>query len=248
MCNSICLFNSINSKRFLNYSKILNITIILFNSLILLITILCFISCNLDLIIITGYISYINNIIFCLIMISIIMLIIFYTYKKNVINEKKQAIIILSAMCLCISMVKYFTTLTILRKVKNRYKMIKKFEYPDPKSYKDAYNQTKVLLIYLLMIFILYFFNLILWLFYIILIFSLRINIINNERNNNIYNRNNLSYLSTKTDLGENNREIIINNLNEENNYYYFSKNIIKEVEKDFEDKEIQTNIKGIVK
>ena len=81
------------------------------------------------------------------------------------------------------------------------------------------------------------------------MIYNLRVVILNDERNNiNIYNRNNLSYLSTKTDLGDNSREVIINNLSKENNFYYFSDNIINEVQKDYEDKEIQTNIKGLVK
>ena len=249
MCNSLCIFNSINKKIFLKYSKVLNFSLALFNTSIIIVTLLCFISCNLDLIIITGYTNYINNIFFGLIMLSIIMLIVFYIYKQNFVNEKKQTSIILATICLCIVLIKIFSSLVIIGKLRSRFELIKKIEFASKKSYKESLNQSKLLLIYILIIFGLYIITGIFWLFYIVLIYNLRVVILNDERNNiNIYNRNNLSYLSTKTDLGDNSREVIINNLSKENNFYYFSDNIINKVQKDYEDKEIQTNIKGLVK
>ena len=61
------------------------------------------------------------------------------------------------------------------------------------------------------------------------------------------FNRN--SYLSTKPDFDDNGQEIAVENLNDgnkDNNFIYVSRNIINKIEKEYEDKGTQTNIKGI--
>ena len=248
MCYISCLFNSLTSNKFLKYSFILNIMQIIINSLIIIFTLLCFISCNLDLIIKTGYTFYINNIFFCVIILLITILIIFYSKKEYLIKEKKQSSIFLIIICLSISAIKFFTSLFTFLKNKRLYKLINTWKYTYQSGYLKIYKDYNILFTYLLVILVLFFINGILWLLYAILISHLRIIIINNNANNNYYNSNNLSHLSTKSDFDDNNSEIIINNLNEgskNNNFYYLSENIINNIKKEFEDKESQTIIKS---
>ena len=95
----------------------------------------------------------------------------------------------------------------------------------------------------------LYNFSIIILLIYSLLIYKLRLIAIRNDLNNVYHNNGNISYMSTKSDVNDNSREIIINNLNEENkknnNFFFFSQNLINKFEKEYEDKGIQAVIKG---
>ena len=248
MCNYICISNSTNINNFPKYSKLINLIQIILNSLIIFFTFLCFISCNLDYIIKTGYIYYINNIFFCFLMLLVSVFIYYYNKKKELINNKKQASIYFIMVCFCVTMINCFITLIVVVKLKRNY---------ISKRYNNYYikeisliKQAKLLFIYLLIIFVLY---LSLGIFYLInttLIYNWRTIALTNEFNNEYNNRGNMSYLSTKSDINDNNQDIIINNLNEgnkNNNFCFLSQNIINKIEKEFEDKECQTSIKGII-
>ena len=247
MCNSFCIFSHLNTNKFIKYSNILNILQIIINSFIIIISLLCFISCNLDLIIKTGYSNYINNIFFCLFMLIIIALIKYYHYKKILIKDKKQTSLILICLCFCVTITKCFSCLFAISKMIRIYRLIK---IENSKEIFKVYKQADLLLIYLIILLGLFIILGIFWLIYMILIYNLRIIILNNDINNIYYNRNNISYMSTKPDLDDNSQEIAINNLNEgykNNNFNYFSQNIINNIQKEYENKEAQTNIKGLI-
>ena len=252
MCNSNLLFNSLTTNKFLQYSFILTIIQIIIISLIILFTILCFISCNLSFIIKTGYSYYINNIFFGLIILSIIILIIFYQKKKILIKDKKQASIFFYMICISISITKSFTSFVTIGKLRNLYSLIKKWNLTYQISYAKMYKEYNILFAYLIILLGLYLIYGLFCLIHIILISKLRVIILNNNLNNDYYNNNNnLSHLSTKPDFDDNSHEIIINNLNEgnkNNNFYFLSQNIINKIKKEYEDKGTQTNIKGIIK
>ena len=248
MCNTICIIRSLTANKFEKYSRYLNFFQIVLNCLIILFTILCFISCEINLIIKTGYANYINNILFSLIMILIIILIEYYHHKNYLIKDKKQTSSILIFLCLSITIIKSFNLLIAIAKLKRIYSIDKNDAYSYQKNYIKIYKQTKILSAYLLILLALFFILGIFWLIYLILFFNLRIIILNNDINNAYYNRNNISYISTKPDMEDNSQEIIINNINEEgknNNFSYLSQNIINKIQKEYENKEVQTNIKG---
>ena len=251
MCYSFWLINSLNTNKFAKYSNILCIIQFILNCLIIIVSILCFISCNLDLIIKSGYSFYVNNIFFCFIMLLITILIKYYNNKNILIKDKKQTSFILICFCLCITVIKCFTTLISIAKIKRIYRSIKLENLYYYKKYSKLiiYKQANLLFIYVLILFGFFIFLGIFWLIYILLIYNLRIIILNNDLNNIYNNSSNISYISTKPDIEDNSQEIAINNLNDgykNNNFIYFSKNVINKIEKEFEDKESQTNIKGI--
>ena len=245
MCNSYCIISSLNTNKFIKYSNILNIVQLTLNCLIIITTILCFTYCDLELIINTGYSSYVNNIFFCFIMSFITIILIYYQKKNYLIKDKKRTSFTLICFCLGAAILKSFTSLALVARVKKLYRLYK-FE----NRYKNnnrIYKQVNLLLIYAL--YLLGFFILlgIFWLIYILLLHNLNIIILNNDFNNVYNNRN--SYLSTKPDFDDNGQEIAVENLNDgnkDNNFIYVSKNIINKIEKDYENKETQTNIKGI--
>ena len=251
MCNSYCLLNSFNTNKFAKYSFILNIIQLIINFLIIICTLLCFISCNLDLIIRTGYSYYIKNILYCLLTILIILLIFYYQNKNLLIKDKKQTCFILICLSASMNFMKCFTTLFLIGRVKRIYRTYKnqnKYYYGD--EYNLGNKQTNLLLIYILILFGLFLFLGIFWLIYLYLLYNLRVIILNNDFNNVYNNRTNNSYISTKPDFEDNSQEIVINSLNDgnkNNNFIYFSQKIINNIEKEYEDKECQTIIKGII-
>ena len=247
MCNSYCIIRSLNTNKFVKFSNILNIVQLILNFLIIITSILCFTYCDSDLIINTGYSSYVNNIFFCFIMMLITILLIYYNKKNYLIKDKKRTSITLICFCLGATILKCFTSLALVVKIKKLYRL---YRFKSDYNYKNnnrIYKQVNLLLIYAL--YLLGFFILlgIFWLIYILLIYNLNIIILNNDANNVFYNRN--SYLSTKPDFDDNGQEIAVENLNDgnkDNNFIYVSKNIINKIEKEYEDKGTQTNIKGI--
>ena len=250
MCNSICIIRSLTTNKFEKYSRFLNFLQIILNSFIILFTILCFSSCELNLIIKTGYSNYINNILFSLIMILIIILIKYYHHKNYLIKDKKQTSFILIFLCLSITIIKFFNLLIAITKLNRIYSIKKNDIYSYQKDYNKVYKQIKKLSIYLSILLSLFFILGIFWLIYLILFFNLRIIILNNDINNAYFNRNNISYISTKPEVDDNSQDIIINNINEDsknNNFNYLSQNIINKIQKEYENKEVQTNIKGIL-
>ena len=247
MCNG-CIINSLTTNEIIKYCFFMNIIQLVISIFILFFSFLCFIVSNLDLIIKTGYMTYINNIFFIIIFILIIILLEFYRKKNFLIKDKKQISIALVMICICISIFKFFSSLIIISKVKHIYLLIKDEKSNKNNEYKKLLEQINLLFIFLLIILGLFFIMSIFWILYTVLIHNMRI-IIYNDGNNSFYNRNNNSYLSTKPDIIDNSNEIIINNLNEgnkNNNFYFFSQNIINKFEKEYEDKGSQTIIKGI--
>ena len=247
MCNG-CIINSLTTNEIIKYCFFMNIIQLVISIFILFFSFLCFIVSNLDLIIKTGYMTYINNILFTIIFILIIILLEFYRKKNFLIKDKKQISIALVMICICISIFKFFSSLIIISKVKHIYLLIKDEKSNKNNEYKKLLDQINLLFIFLLIILGLFFIMSIFWILYTVLIHNMRI-IIYNDGNNSFYNRNNNSYMSTKPDIIDNSNEIIINNLNEgnkNNNFYFFSQNIINKFEKEYEDKGSQTIIKGI--
>ena len=250
MCNSYCIITSLTTNNFTKYSLVLNVIIIILNIIIIFISILCLISCEIDLIIKTGYMNYTNNILLCILFILGLLLIEFYRKKNYLLKDKKQISIIIIMVSLVMSVMKCFSSLIALAKIKRIYESIKIQSNYKNDRYEKLYKQVNLLLGYILTFFGLFIILSIFLIIYTLLIYNLRIIIFNNDVNNVYNNRNNISYLSTQPDISDNSNEIIINNINERNknnNFYYLSKNIINKVEKDYEDKESQTIIKGII-
>lgn len=250
MCNSYCIITSLTTNNFTKYSLVLNVIIIILNIIIIFISILCLISCEIDLIIKTGYMNYTNNILLCILFILGLLLIEFYRKKNYLLKDKKQISIIIIMVSLVMSVMKCFSSLIALAKIKRIYESIKIQSNYKNDRYEKLYKQVNLLLGYILTFFGLFIILSIFLIIYTLLIYNLRIIIFNNDVNNVYNNRNNISYLSTQPDISDNSNEIIINNINERNknnNFYYLSQNIINKVEKDYEDKESQTIIKGII-
>ena len=179
MCNTICIIRSLTANKFEKYSRYLNFFQIVLNCLIILFTILCFISCELNLILKIGYSNFINNILFSLIMILIIILMKYYHHKNNLIKDKKQTCSILIFLSLSVTIIKFFNLLISIAKLK-RISTINKTDASYHKNYNKIYKQTRILSIYLLILLILFFILGIFWLIYLILFFNLRIIILNN--------------------------------------------------------------------
>lgn len=250
MCNSYCIITSLTTNNFTKYSLVLNVIIIILNIIIIFISILCLISCEIDLIIKTGYMNYTNNILLCILFILGLLLIEFYRKKNYLLKDKKQISIIIIMVSLVMSVMKCFSSLIAIAKIKRIYESIKIQSNYKNDRYEKLYKQVNLLLGYILTLFGLFIILSIFLIIYTLLIYNLRIIIFNNDVNNVYNNRNNISYLSTQPDISDNSNEIIINNINERNknnNFYYLSQNIINKVEKDYEDKESQTIIKGII-
>ena len=250
MCNSYCIITSLTTNNFTKYSLVLNVIIIILNIIIIFISILCLISCEIDLIIKTGYMNYTNNILLCILFILGLLLIEFYRKKNYLLKDKKQISIIIIMVSLVMSVMKCFSSLIAIAKIKRIYESIKIQSNYKFDRYEKLYKQVNLLLGYILTLFGLFIILSIFLIIYTLLIYNLRIIIFNNDVNNVYNNRNNISYLSTQPDISDNSNEIIINNINERNknnNFYYLSQNIINKVEKDYEDKESQTIIKGII-
>ncbi len=243
-----CQCNSIYINNCTKISNLLNLIQIILNFLLILFNVLRFTSFSLDFILKTGYIFNINNIFFCFLMLLISVLIKFYAKKNYLIKDKKQTSLYFILLCFFVTSINCILSYFSISKIRSTYLSNRYNNYYN--KYNNELKQIKLLFFYLIIIFGLY---LILGVSYFISSFSLYHlgNIIfNNDINNEYNNRNNISYLSTKSDINDNNQDIIINNLNERkknNNFYFFSQNIINQIEKEYEDKDSQTNIKGIM-
>jgi hypothetical protein len=185
--------------------------------------------------------SYVNNIFLSLLIIPIIILIEFYRKRNNLTKEKKGASFILISLSLFMSIYKSFSSLIEISKIYRIYFL--------SKGDKNLLNQIKIIIGIKIMTLGLYFFSIIILLIYTLLIYKLRLISIHNDLNNVYHNNGNISYMSTKSDVNDNSKEIIINNLNEgnkkNNNFFFFSQNLINKFEKEYEDKGIQAVIKG---
>jgi hypothetical protein len=185
--------------------------------------------------------SYVNNIFLSLLILPTIILIDFYRKRNNLQKEKKGASFILINFILFMSIYKVFSSLIEISKLYHKYKLFK--------GEKNILFQIEIMLGVNLMNLGSYIFSVITLLIYTLLIYKLRLIVIQNDLNNVYHNNGNISYMSTKSDVNDNSREIIINNLNEENkknnNFFFFSQNLINKFEKEYEDKGIQAVIKG---
>ena len=241
MCNFCCRINSLTIDKFNKYSFLINILQISISSIIIFINLLSFIICDKNLIIITGFTNYVNNIFLSLLILASIILIEFYRKKNNLTNEKKRVSIILISFILFMSIYKIFSSLIEIANLYQKYYLLKRG--------KNLLIQIKIMIVINIMNLGLYIFSIIILLIYSLLIYKLRLIAIRNDLNNVYHNNGNISYMSTKSDVNDNSREIIINNLNEENkknnNFFFFSQNLINKFEKEYEDKECQTTIKG---
>ena len=239
MCYSNCILNSLTRNNFKKCSVILNIIQLSISLIILLINLLIFIICDMDLIIKTGFSSYINNIFLCILIILSLFIIEYYRRNNNLTKDKKQATFTLIFICELMTILKCFSSLITIAEIDRIY-LRNKIE-------QRKCNQIKLMLGIIIATFGLYIASGIILIIYILLIYNLRIIIFNNDVNNINRNNGNLSYMSTRPDINDNSQEIIINNLNEgnkNNNFYYLSQNIINKFEKEYEEKEVQTIIK----
>ena len=240
MANSCCRLNSLTLVKFNKYSFLINILQISISSLIIFINLLFFIICNNSLIIKIGFMSYVNNIFFSFLIISSIILIEFYRKRNNLTKEKKSTTIILISFSLFMSIYKLFSTFIEISKLHQINHLLR--------NEKNLFIQIKFMLGINIMNLGLYIFSIIILLIYSFLIYKLRLIAFHNDLNNVYHNNGNISYMSTKSDVNDNSREIIINNLNEgnkkNNNFFFFSQNLINKFEKEYEDKECQTNFK----
>jgi ABC-type microcin C transport system permease subunit YejE len=161
-------------------------------------------------------------------------------------RDKKQASIFIVFACFWVSIIFCFLSLVAIGKLKTKFKS-RLFEYYSNHKNYEVVKQIKILFIYLIIILASYLILTIVWLINITLIYNFKINVYNNAVNDYDYG-NNISYLSTQSDLNENNQENIINNINDENkknNICFLSQNIINKIEKEFKDNGCQTIIKA---
>jgi hypothetical protein len=194
------------------------------------------------LIIKTGFIAFINNLFLCFLIILSLLIIEYYRRNNNLTKEKKQTTITLIFLCILMTILKCFSSLITIANIDRIYLLIKNDQRKS--------NQTNLMLGITITTFLLYISSGIILIIYILMIYNLRIIILNNDVNNVNRNNGNLSYMSTRPDINDNSQEIIINNLNEgkkNNNFYFLSQNIINKFEKEYEEKEVQTVIKGII-
>ena len=248
MCPCRCLINSLNEKNFAKLSIILNILIILINSLIIIINLSCFFFPSLELIIKTGVHNYINNIFYPLIILSIIILIIYYRQKKQL-QKKKRVSMFLFLFCFFFAIFQISSNESSSSLLKSLYKETSKKGFDSNEAYKKFKKETSFLSTSLSEIICLYVLLEIFLLVYFCLIYNLRIVLFQQEFNDNFRDFGNINNLSTGPDINDDSQEIVINNLNagsKNNNFYFFSEKIINGLEKTYEDKEIQTNIKGL--
>ena len=238
MCNSCCRLNSLTLDKFNKYSFLINIFQISISSLIIFINLLIFIICNKSLIIRIGFMSYVNNIFLSLLIIPSIILIELYRKRNNLTKEKKSTSMILISFSLFMSIYKLFSTLIEISKLHQINYLFR--------NEKNYFIQIKFILGVNIMNLGFYIFSIIILLIYSLLIYKIRLIAFHNDLNNVYHNNGNISYMSTKSDVNDNSREIIINNLNEgnkkNNNFFFFSQNLINKFEKEYEDKECQTN------
>ena len=238
MCNSCCRLNSLTLDKFNKYSFLINILQISISSLIIFINLLIFIICNKSLIIRIGFMSYVNNIFLSLLIIPSIIIIELYRKRNNLTKEKKSTSMILISFSLFMSIYKLFSTLIEISKLHQINYLFR--------NEKNYFIQIKFILGVNIMNLGLYIFSIIILLIYSLLIYKIRLIAFHNDLNNVYHNNGNISYMSTKSDVNDNSREIIINNLNEgnkkNNNFFFFSQNLINKFEKEYEDKECQTN------
>ena len=243
MCYSHCILNSLTRNNFQKFSFILNIIQLSISIIIMIINLLIFIICDKHLIIRTGFMSFVNNIFLSFLIMLLLLVIEYYRRSNNLTKDKKQTTFTLICFCVLMTIIKCFSSLITIAKIDRIYILIK--------DDKILFSQTTLMLGITLVTFGLYITSEIILIIYILFIYNLRIIIFNNDANNNI-NRNNgnLSYMSTRPDITDNSQEIIINNLNEgnkNNNFYFLSQNIINKFEKECEEKEAPTIIKGII-
>jgi len=242
MCYSHCILSSLTRNNFKKYSFILNIIQISINFIILLINLLIFKICDMYLIIKTGFMSYANNIFLSILIMISFLIIEYYRRRNNLEKDKKQTTIALICSCVLMTIIKCFSSLIAIAKIDRIY--------IQTKVDQRLFSQTNLMLGITIVTFGCYITSVIILIIYILLIYNLRIIIFNNDANNVNRNNGNLSYMSTRPDINDNSQEIIINNLNEgnkNNNFYFLSQNIINKFEKEYEEKEAQTIIKGII-
>jgi len=182
--------------------------------------------------------SYVNNIFLSLLIIPSIILIELYRKRNNLTKEKKSTSMILISFSLFMSIYKLFSTLIEISKLHQINYLFR--------NEKNYFIQIKFILGVNIMNLGFYIFSIIILLIYSLLIYKIRLIAFHNDLNNVYHNNGNISYMSTKSDVNDNSREIIINNLNEgnkkNNNFFFFSQNLINKFEKEYEDKECQTN------
>ena len=233
--------NSLTIDKFNKYSFLINIFQLSISSIIIFINLFVFIICDMDIIIKTGFMSYVNNIFLSLLIMSSIILIEFYRKRNILTKEKKGVSFILISFS---SFMSIYKSLSLLMEISKLYRI-----YYLSKGDKNLLIQIKIMLGIKIMTLVLYIFSMIILLIYTLLIYKLRLIAIHNNLNNVYHNNGNISYMSTKSDINDNSREIFINNLNEgnkkNNNFFFFSQNLINKFEKEYEDKGIQAVIKG---
>ena len=240
------IFRNVTLEKCSKISFVFNLSLTLLNITIIIFTSLCFIQDKYDIILKTEMMSYINNIFFCVIMISFLILIEFYRYKKYLIKRKIKSSLIFMSSCAFISAIKIMDAFDSITKI-NRYMILfnfnkKNFNSDFASKIVKQINEQKTYLIIILCTFILAF---LLYIFYVISLFNMNI-IFMNIYFNNAQNDDKISNISTEVDISNDNNENNISNINiDKIKYkYYFSENIMSNIEKEYKDKMTQTIVK----
>ena len=241
-CNRI--IRSINLEKCSKISLILNLSLILLNIAIIIITLLCFIKDKYEIILKSEMLSYINNIFYCVIMIMVLILVEYYRCKKLLIKRKIKTSVSLFSLCAFISAIKFMDVFGSITKI-NRYKLLynlnKKIVHNDYAI--ELTKQIKKQKAYLIMISVIFIIILILNIVYIIALFNMNI-IVLNINFNNIQNGDIISNVSTEVDINNNDDNNISNiNIDKIRCQYYLSEKIMDKIEKEYKDQKTQTNM-----
>ena len=242
MCKCKRIFRNVTLEKCSKISFVFNLSLTLLNITIIIFTSLCFIQDKYDIILKTEMMSYINNIFFCVIMISFLILIEFYRCKKFLIKRKIKSSLILMTSCTFISAIKIMDVFDSITKI-NRYMLLFNFKKNSNIDFvmklTKQINKQKTYLIIILVIFTITF---LLYIFYAISLFNMSI-IYMNINFNNAQNDDKISNISTEVDISNDNNENNISDINiDKIKYkYYLSENIMNKIEKEYKDKMTQT-------
>ena len=242
MCRFNRIFNNSALNKFSCISLIFDALIISLNLVILFFIFLCLIQEKYQVLLKTEMLSYINNILLCILMLVIIALIEYYRCKNYLIKTKVNASIIFLSTCCFISIIEFiksFDSILSIKKYMLLYNIGKRAILNDDiyELNKRMNKQKK----YLTIISVIFIFLEIVYIIYIITIYNMKIvyfslNFNNDERFDDV---------STEVDISanQNGNQIGISDLNigKIKCSYFISQKIVDKIEKEYKDKYTQT-------
>lgn len=242
MCCFLSKFfiTSINNNSYSNIILSFNILCYSFNFILIIISLIILSRFETLLVIKSGYMGLINNILISIILIFLVFNLDYYRQKQIFLREKKYASVMLLLISAFLSFIKLFSSvnnLTKLKRIKKRNNNINDQDY-------NSFSNTEInkLIKFFILLIIIFIILLCVLIVYIYFVYKMKVNTVRNGVNNNIYNRTNNSNLSTRPDNADCSTEIIVNDI-DNNKFCYVSQNIINDVEKEYCNKETQTII-----